>query len=274
MKGWNGKPIIRWSFSPSLQISDWSWGSQIDRTFGIAVAWAARTRRQQLGRGKETWSTVAVGFCSCTFAARDWSPLPVTAGLALLLQSPVLPQLPQSPVQHREAPAAVQNQAPSQVHLPPHCRRLALPTRAVLQTDLLLPARVAAPQLFPSLCTTTILVNQRCSLLPWFDSKFSHFLLDTVRATHSAHTSGKLHSHWLADEEGNVSLHSSKGNKLPQTLATQGFSLFPRLLGKWASFPTPLCPSFLKLNLILTNELPRLVLAGIELIFLTVGRVG
>lgn len=67
-----------------------------------------------------------------------------------------------------------------------HCRRLTLPTRAILQTDLPLPARVAAPQLFPSLSTTTILVNQRRSLLPWFDSKFSHFLL--VRVTHTQPT--------------------------------------------------------------------------------------
>lgn len=117
MKGRNGKPIIRWSFSPSLQISDWSWGSHIDRTFGIPVARAARTRRQQLGRGKETRSAAAAGFCCCTFAAWDWPPLPVTAGLALLLQPPILPQLPQRPLQHREAPAAVQG--PCWVCLPP-----------------------------------------------------------------------------------------------------------------------------------------------------------
>lgn len=87
------------------------------------------------------------------------------------------------------------------------CRRLTHPTRAILQT--------AAPQLFPSLSPITILVNQRCSLLLWFDSKFSHFLLGRVRVTYTAHTSGKLYGHWLADEEGSRSLHSSKGNRLP-----------------------------------------------------------
>lgn len=69
-----------------------------------------------------------------------------------------------------------------------HRRRLTLSMRAILQTDLLFPAWVAAPQRLPSLSTTTILVNQRCSLLPWFDSKFSHFLLDRVRVTHTQPT--------------------------------------------------------------------------------------
>lgn len=182
MKSPNGKPIIRWSFSPSLQISDWSWGSQIDRTFGIPIAQAARTRRQHLGRGKETRSTVAMGFCSCTFAAWDWPPLPVPAGLVLLLCCPnplsilcstgkpqqLFPtKLPADP-----SPSITAGDSPSPRG--PFSRL----------TCFSFPAWVAAPQLFPSLSSTTILVNQRCSLLRWFDSKFSHFLLDRVRVTH------------------------------------------------------------------------------------------
>lgn len=63
MKGPNGKPIIRWSFSPSLQISDWSWGSQIDRTFGIPVAQAARTRWAAGRRRGAQWPWDSVWFC-------------------------------------------------------------------------------------------------------------------------------------------------------------------------------------------------------------------
>lgn len=175
-----------------------------------------------LGSGKETRSTVAMGFCVIL-----WD-----SAVALLLHgtdhhclsqpawsSCCAAQLPQHPLEHREAPAAVPNQAPCWSITAGDSPSPWAPFSRL--TGFLFPAWVAAPQLFPSLSSTTILVNQRCSLLPWFDSKFSHFLLDRVRVTHPQptprasctatgwrwgreHVPAFLKREWTASDPGNT----------------------------------------------------------------------
>lgn len=185
MKGRNGKPIIRWSFSPSLQISDWKLRLPDWQDFWDSRCPLCQDTQAAVGQGegdteRGDHGILQLHLCClglATTACHSWPGPPAAATSAA--PTPSASSAAQGSPSSCSEPSSLLGPSPSIT---------AHPTRAILQTDLPLPARAAAPQLFPSLSNSTILVNQRCSLLPWFDSKFSHFLFVRVRVTHTQPT--------------------------------------------------------------------------------------
>lgn len=171
------------------QLTDWQ------GIFGISTAWAARTCRQQPGRGEgdvEHSGRAIPTLCPTEWGSccRSWSAH-LDARFRDSQQSCPNFLIVFSTTRNPHSSSGwscLPGLSPS-IDTIFKDRRVSLPTSTNLQWICSpWPGVPAAPQLLLSLSTVTILVNQRRSLLLWFDRKFSHFLPNRVRVTHTQPT--------------------------------------------------------------------------------------